>query len=87
MKFEFSSDERVEHYLEEVQILIAEMGYEMEEVLVSDDSMVIDFYPFKNDDEEWNEVKNNLKKRYGIDACLEDKIWEVAERMRYGPQR
>ncbi len=88
MEFERSSDEHIEHYWEEVKILISEMDYDWREIYVTDCSILGDFFYFVDRDEyekkAWTKIKNNLYKRYGIKADLEDRVWVVAEKIRYG---
>ncbi len=81
MEFEMSPDEKIEHYYGEVCILLEEMGFVPEEVLVTDDSMLWDFYP--EDDIHWEKFKEQLEWRYNIKVSRKDFIWKVAENMKY----
>lgn len=82
MEFEFAPDEKIEHYQPEVDILLTEMGFDPREVLVTDESELQDFY--WDDDEEWEDLKSNMFKRYGLRIECRERIWKVAERMKYG---
>jgi hypothetical protein len=82
MKFEKFPDEKIEHYWDEVCILLEEMGFHPDEVLVTDESELIEFFMI-DDEEDWIQLKKTLEWRYNVKVKYEDRIWKVAENMRY----
>ncbi len=90
MKFDLPPDEKIEHYWEHVCVLLLEIGHEPEEVLITDESNVGDFFDAhwsmpEEEDEYWQRFKNNIFKKHKVKIKLSDKIWEAAEKIKYGP--
>ncbi len=83
MEFEMSPDEKIEHYYDEVCIVLTEMDFDPNEVLVTDESELWDFFP-DEDDPDWLSFQSNMFKRYGLRVSKKDRIWKLAERVKYG---
>ena len=85
MEFEFAPDEKVEHYYDEVCIVLTEMGFNPDEVLVTDDSNIGDFFMQCDDDDcEWKDFESSVFKRYGLRIDRSKRVWRLAERIKYG---
>ena len=78
-----TSDEMIEHYWEDVMVLLLELSLDPWTLKLHDDSLVCDFI---EEEEEYlfDEANINIYKRYGVKIHLEDKIWQAAERIKLG---
>ena len=83
MNFKHTSNEMIEHYWEDVMILMLELSEDPWMVDLHDDSLISDFI-IDGNEEILNEANDNIKKRYGVKVHLEDKIWQAAERIKLG---
>ena len=83
MNFKHTSNEMIEHYWEDVMILMLELSEDPWMVDLHDDSLIPDFI-IDGNEEILNEANDNIKKRYGVKVHLEDKIWQAAERIKFG---
>ena len=83
MNFKHTSNEMIEHYWEDVMILMLELSVDPWMVDLYDDSLISDFI-IDGNEEILNEANDNIKKRYGVKGHLEDKIWQAAERIKLG---
>ena len=83
MNFKHTSNEMIEHYWEDVMILMLELSEDPWMVDLHDDSLISDFI-IDGNEEILNEANDNIKKRYGVKVHLEDKIWQAAERIKFG---
>lgn len=83
LKFEFAPDEKIEHYYTEVCILLRAMEFDPAEVLVTDESILGDFYTDIEDEIEFEDVYSSMKSRYNISIKKRDYIWQIAEKIKF----
>ena len=73
-KFELAEQDNVERLSVAVERILRVMGFEIDDVLVTDESMVADFV---TSDEDLVRVRNEL----GVEISPRDYVWQVAERL------
>ena len=83
MNFKHTSNEMIEHYWEDVMILMLELSEDPWMVDLHDDSLISDFI-IDGNEQILDEANINIEKRYGVKVHLEDKIWQAAERIKFG---
>ena len=83
MNFKHTSNEMIEHYWEDVMVLMLELSEDPWMVDLHDDSLICDFIRDGNE-QILDEANINIEKRYGVKVHLEDKIWQAAERIKFG---
>jgi len=86
MNFKYTSNEMVEHYWEDIMVLMLELSEPPHDpwmIDLHDDSLICDII-IDGNERILDEANINIKKRYGVKVHLEDKIWQAAERIKFG---
>ncbi len=50
---------------------------------VSDESVFLDFFPTKLDEEEWGFFREKMILKYNVTIEVDDKVWEIAEQLHH----
>tara|TARA_R100001509_G_scaffold16727_2_gene8425 strand:+ start:483 stop:743 length:261 start_codon:yes stop_codon:yes gene_type:complete len=76
-------DEKIEHYWEDVMLVMLEMGQDPWCNPPHDDSLVSEYF-YSIDSVKYQKFKKHIYLMYRVKTSFDERIWRLAERVRLG---